>query len=624
MDKKEKSLKILRKVLMILPFIVSIIGAILLFVFPYLGTKINLLICLIIFVLSFIVLGLFILCKKKQSKIIFIIAILFSLIITSAVTYADYIYFRLHSEIGRMTTNEEYVYSYIYVLKGSNIASSKDLTNKSIGLQSSSSTTCYQTIIDGLDKENIQCYTTSSYSNFVNAAGDLLNGTVQAIAVDEQGLSMINEVYPEFNTKATQIAEFKQKVDTSSSSTSVNMAKEPFTILINGVDTRTGDLNTGSNADVIMLATFNPQTMKLSMISIPRDSYVNVPCRGGYDKITHSGSGGITCTIEALEQTFDITINYYVKVNFKAVVNLVDAIGGIDVNVPITFCEQDSNDVPDTICLNEGYQHLDGEQALALSRHRKTLPNGDIGRGVNQQIVIEGMIDKLASGQIITSLDSLLSVLGDNVQTNMTQKDMYNLFSLLTNLGSQSTFSNTSALSISSSTIAGQDAMIYTDWAGTNIYYYIPYKESLEAVTTEINRIIGTEDYPLPTSDFTFDANKPYDQYELETSNGIEASYGTPSYDVSKSTSSSSSSSTSSSSQGSTSNSSSSSSSSSNSNSTIQIEVPSITLPSSSSSSSQDTSDASSSTEENTSTETTAPTTSSTTESSSESTSTSE
>ena len=142
MDKKEKSLKILRKVLMILPFIVSIIGAILLFVFPYLGTKINLLICLIIFILSFIVLGLFILCKKKQSKIIFIIAILFSLIITSAVTYADYIYFRLHSEIGKMTTNEEYVYSYIYVLKGSNIASSKDLTNKSIGIQSSSSTTC--------------------------------------------------------------------------------------------------------------------------------------------------------------------------------------------------------------------------------------------------------------------------------------------------------------------------------------------------------------------------------------------------------------------------------------------------------------------------------------------------
>jgi len=107
---------------------------------------------------------------------------------------------------------------------------------------------------------------------------------------------------------------------------------------------------------------------------------------------------------------------------------------------------------------------------------------------------------------------------------------MYSLFSMLTNLGSQSTFSNTSALSISSSTIAGEGAMIYTDWAGADIYYYIPYNESLEAVTTEINRILGKEDYPLPSSDFAFNANIPYDQYDINSSNGIESTGGTIDY----------------------------------------------------------------------------------------------
>lgn len=532
-NKKNNALVIASYILAVLPFILSGIGIYLLFSLPYLGQKINLMISALILFLSVIVLGSFLIGKKKSSRNWLIAGIVLSLIFSSAIGYADYIYYRLHSELGKMSNTEEYVYSYIYVLKGSNLSSVNDLKGKTLGLQSSSSTTCYSTIIDGLKEEGLDkdSYTAQTYSNFVSAGSDLLNEKVDAIAVDEQGISMISELYPEFASSTVQIAEYKQVINNKNSATSVDMATEPFTILINGVDSRTGDLSSGSNADVIMLATFNPKTMKLSLISIPRDTYLYVPCRGNIrDKITHSGSGGVSCTIEALENTFDITINYYVKVNFKAVVNLVDAIGGIDVTVPISFCEQDSNDTPDALCINEGYQHLDGEQALALSRHRKTLPAGDIGRGLNQQIVIEGIINKLASGQILTSLDSLLSVLGNNVQTNISQKDMYSLFSMLTNLGSQSTFSNTSALSISSSTIAGEGAMIYTDWAGADIYYYIPYNESLEAVTTEINRILGKEDYPLPSSDFAFNANIPYDQYDINSSNGIESTGGTIDY----------------------------------------------------------------------------------------------
>lgn len=513
MTTKEKIIKYAKILAVILPSILSIIGIYLLYSNPYLGKKINLIITAIILILSFICSAGYFVAKHRSMHRTCIALVVFSLLVSSGIGYCDYVYYRLNSSVGQMTNTTEYVYTYLYTLKDSSINSIEDIKNVKIGLQNEASTTCHQTVIDGLNDKKITSsnYTTEVYGNFVQAAGALLNHENDVIAVDEQGLSMIGEVYPEFSTSTKQIAEFKVKADNSNTSQKVNISKEPFVVLINGVDTRTGDLTQGSNADVIMLAAFNPQTMKLSLISIPRDTYIPVTCRGNKrDKITHSGSGGVNCTIESLEQTFDININYYIKANFRSVVDLVDAIDGINVNVPRSFCEQNSKDEMGTICLEAGQQTLNGEQALALSRHRKTLPNGDIGRGLNQQIVIGGMIDKLASGKILTSVDKLLGVLGDNVQTNMEKSDMYGLFSLLTSLGTDSLFSNTSALQITSSTIGGKGISLYTDWAKADIYYYVPYVEAIKAVTTEINRVLGLEEYPLPNAKFSFNANKEF------------------------------------------------------------------------------------------------------------------
>lgn len=520
MNKKEKTIYYIKLFLAFLPSILSLLGIYLLFSHPYLGTKLNLIITGIIICLSLISIAFYFITRQKNMKKLAIICMVINLLFSFSIGYCDYIYIHLNESVGKITDTTEYVNTYIYTLSNSTLNNMKDIKGHTLGIQTESTTTS-QNVIKGLEENNIkpENYQLKTYANFVEVAKALIDKQIDAIAIDERGLSMVSEVYPDFQQKTKKIAEFKTKSNDDSNSDKVNISKDPFVVLVNGVDTRTGDLNQGSHADVIMLAAFNPQTMKLSLVSIPRDTYIPVACQGNRrDKITHSGSGGINCTIESLEETFKIKINYYVKANFRSVVDLVDAIGGIDVNVPRSFCEQNSKDQMNTICIDQGFQHLNGEQALAMSRHRKTLPNGDIGRGLNQQIILTGMIDKLASGKILTSVDKLLNVLGNNIQTNFSKKDMYDLFALLTSLGSNSEYSNISALQINSSTIGGEGRMMYTDWAGTDIYYYVPYKEAIQAVTTEINRVLGKEDCPLPNAKFAFNANKKFIQNDPELS----------------------------------------------------------------------------------------------------------
>ena len=129
------------------------------------------------------------------------------------------------------------------------------------------------------------------------------------------------------------------------------------------------------------------------MVSIPRDSYVYIPERGKKDKITHAHAyGGTEATIETVEELFDIPVDYFFKLNFNAFIDVVDALGGIMVDVPITVSEMDSNDNKNAIHLEKGFQKLNGEEALALARTRKI--DNDIERGKRQQLVLKPLLIK--------------------------------------------------------------------------------------------------------------------------------------------------------------------------------------------------------------------------------------
>jgi len=187
-----------------------------------------------------------------------------------------------------------------------------------------------------------------------------------------------------------------------------------------------------SRTDALILATLNKDDKSVKLLSIPRDSLVYIPEVGKEDKINHAHAfGGAKATIDAVENTFDIPVDYYLKLNFNAFVDVVDAVGGVDVDVPYEFKESDSNDKRDTIHLYEGYQKLDGEEALAFARTRKK--DSDFDRGQRQLEVINSIIDKSTSLSSIMKYDDIIEAVGDNLKTNMTFMVMKSFFSYATN-----------------------------------------------------------------------------------------------------------------------------------------------------------------------------------------------
>ena len=170
----------------------------------------------------------------------------------------------------------------------------------------------------------------------------------------------------------------------------VEPLKDNVSILFIGVDESElrSQSDSNSRSDALLVATLNNKEKSVKLVSIPRDSYVYVPDRGRNDKITHAHAfGGTRGTIDTVEGALDIPIDYYVKMNFNAFIEVVDALGGIDAEVPYDYTELDENDQR-TIQLEKGMQHLDGKHALALARTRKL--DSDIERGKRQQMIIAG------------------------------------------------------------------------------------------------------------------------------------------------------------------------------------------------------------------------------------------
>jgi polyisoprenyl-teichoic acid--peptidoglycan teichoic acid transferase len=188
---------------------------------------------------------------------------------------------------------------------------------------------------------------------------------------------------------------------------------DPISFLLMGVDERTGDRG---RADSLIVVTLNPNTNSMNMLSIPRDTRVEIVGKGIQDKINHSYAfGGTDMTLATVEKFLDIPIDYYIKVNMESFKDIVDTLGGVTVNNTKTFTYEG-------FTFNEGSITLDGEKALAFSRVRKI--DSDFGRQDRQREVIRAIIDKGASPTVVTKIDDLLAVAGGNITTNMTFKEM--------------------------------------------------------------------------------------------------------------------------------------------------------------------------------------------------------
>lgn len=374
-------------------------------------------------------------------------------------------------------------------------------------------------------KNNNEIKEYSSSSDVISA---LYKDEIDVALMPSNYVSMFSTIdeYKDINTETKKIAS-KSKSVKKETNKNIKNQNEPFTILVLGMDSTIKDISTVTsfNADSIMLITFNPQTYNATMLSIPRDTYVPIACINGNpeSKITHSGWNGEACVINTIEKWMDINIDYYIKVNFTAVVNLVDAIGGIDVNVPYSFCEQNSERKwgENTVYVKKGQQNLNGEQALALSRNRHPNPSrctsewtnyysDDIIRGQNQQLVLNALINKAAKNLNLESIYSILDIIDTNVDTNMQINEITNYYSIVKEIALKTLSENKNLINFEKLQISTYSKSLYDpllNSAGMSMQIY--YKESFEQVVREMKINLGLIE-PTPIKTFSFSINNPY------------------------------------------------------------------------------------------------------------------
>lgn len=281
-------------------------------------------------------------------------------------------------------------------------------------------------------KKNNVTYTKKTYDNMLGMLKALYDGKVDAIVLNEAYRSNVCDLedYTNFNNDTKVIHKTVYYTKENSSSLAVSdITSKPFNILISGNDSF-GSLDENSRSDVDMLVTINPVTSTILLTSIPRDSYVKEVCNdyacnyGAYDKLTHTGIYGVDTTKDTIENMLDIDINYVYRVNFTSMIDIVDALGGVDVTVPEGMAVSKFYTNSNLEGVHEGENHLDGKRALAYSRERKAYLDGDLQRARNQQQVLQAMFKKATSPEIIKNYTSLLKALIGAFDTNMTTKEI--------------------------------------------------------------------------------------------------------------------------------------------------------------------------------------------------------
>ena len=328
----------------------------------------------------------------------------------------------------------------IVVLKSSSIKKEKDLKGKTIGTILDMDKVATKRMLKDLDSDNIK-YKTKDYSTLDDMMEAFYAGEVDAICLNEKYRDILHESEAYFNFQTDsrvvhQNVHYTKVEKNDNPSDPVNdISKDAFTVLVSGNDSYGTLQDSNTRSDANLLLTVNPKTGTILMTSIPRDYYVELVCpeddpelacpEGSSDKLTHSGLMGVKSTEETIEKALGIKINYNVRINFSSVVNLVDALDGIDLDIKKGE-EVDIFYVNSQPGLSVGKHHVDGETALAFARERHAYLDGDNQRVRNQQKVFKAIFKRIVSPKMITNYGKFMDALAVAFDTNLSGDEISN------------------------------------------------------------------------------------------------------------------------------------------------------------------------------------------------------
>lgn len=398
-----------------------------------LPAKLIVLVSLIMVILCLIIL--LILHFKAKKFLPRILAGFIALCMCMGLAYGNYFIFKTDNTFDVVTSlaDSKATTTSIVVLKSSSIKKEKDLKGKKIGTILDMDKKPTKRMLDDLNKDNIK-YTTKDYSNLDELMEAFYSGEVDAICLNEKYRDILHETqaYFTFQTDTRivhQNVHYTKVEKNDNPSDPVNdISKDAFTILVSGNDSYGTLQDSNTRSDANLLLTVNPKTGTILMTSIPRDYYVELVCpdddpelacpEGSYDKLTHSGLMGVKSTEETIEKALGIKINYNVRINFSSVVNLVDALDGIDLDIKKGE-EVDIFYVNSQPGLSVGKHHVDGETALAFARERHAYLDGDNQRVRNQQKVFKAIFKRIISPKMITNYGKFMDAIAVAFDTNL-------------------------------------------------------------------------------------------------------------------------------------------------------------------------------------------------------------
>lgn len=374
--------------------------------------------------------------QNKEHPIRNVILKLLNILLAIALVFASLLTLKGTDFISAIAgAKEETIEVDVVVLKSSSYEKLDDLKGQQFGANTTTDMVNInkaETVVeDKIGEIDVKGYQSDS-----ELLTSLENQTIQAMLIKAVDLEAMNDIEEGFDQKIRIVDKISLKIP-SVEANSAEVTKEPFNVLILGTDKR-GDISRADAlSDVNMVATVNPKTNQILITSIPRDYYVDLYDNGnniGKDKLTHSAKKGTQCTQNTIEELLGIKFNYYAKFNFTSFEGIVDALGGVEVDIPKYKVIGNNDGVFTTKIykyqMKPGKTVMDGKHALAFVRERKSFVSGDNVRNQNQMLVLKAIMKKCTNASVVMKLDAILSSVSESFTTNMPEDDIKSLINM--------------------------------------------------------------------------------------------------------------------------------------------------------------------------------------------------
>ena len=406
--------------------------------------------------------------------------------ITILLLVGSYFMYKTNLALSKVTGGDYKLDKVVVAVMADDPAESlSDAKDYTFGVQYQMNGDQIQQTIDAMNKELGTNVAVAEYSSLAEQAQALHDGAVNAIVYNEGYTGILEEAFEGYSSNTKVIYSYNIKSKVENKSKDIEVKNDCFSVYISGIDVY-GAIETNSRSDVNIIAEVNPTTHQILLITTPRDYYVEIPgiSGGQKDKLTHAGIYGVDASMATLNQLYGINLDFYARVNFTSLIDIVDALGGVDVDSEYAFTtSEDSGLVMDVV---QGTNHFNGQQALAFSRERQNVPGGDNQRGKDQQAVITAMIKKMVSPAILTGANGIITSVSGNVDTNMSMDQIQEL--IKTQLAESPSWSIKSLAAEGT----GDEQMCYS-YSGSTLYVMQPNQESVDGIKAAIQALQNGE-----------------------------------------------------------------------------------------------------------------------------------